>query len=215
MTGIQAAGKSTVAQALAERLERSVHLRGDVFRRMVVSGRAEMGPATPSAEAVRQLRLRYSLTANAADMYAAAGFDVVVQDIVIGSYLPRMVSEIGTRPLYVVVLAPVRVRGRGTRRQAAGCPRQGGLQTRRHDRRGTRRAVPARDPTNWPVAGHIHSDSRRDGQGNPHPHVRGSLGITSAAYSGRDQNAHSPILDGRLAGHSRALCMKLAPYPAR
>lgn len=106
VTGIQAAGKSTVAQALAERLERSVHLRGDVFRRMVVSGRAEMGPAAPSAEAVRQLRLRYSLTANAADMYAAAGFDVVVQDIVIGSYLPQMVSEVHTRPLYVVVLAP-------------------------------------------------------------------------------------------------------------
>jgi adenylylsulfate kinase-like enzyme len=29
ITGIQAAGKSTVAQALAERLPRSVHVRGD------------------------------------------------------------------------------------------------------------------------------------------------------------------------------------------
>ena len=33
ITGIQAAGKSTVAQELAERLPRSVHVRGDVFRR--------------------------------------------------------------------------------------------------------------------------------------------------------------------------------------
>lgn len=106
VTGIQASGKSTVAQELAERMERSVHLRGDIFRRMVVSGRAEMGSDSPSAEAVRQLRLRYSLTANVADMYASAGFDVVVQDIVIGSHLSRMVSEIHTRPLYVVVLAP-------------------------------------------------------------------------------------------------------------
>lgn len=106
VTGIQAAGKSTIAQALAERLNQSVHLRGDVFRRMVVSGRAEMGSASPSAEAVRQLRLRHALTAATADMYAAAGFDVVVQDIVIGSHLLWMVSEIQTRPLYVVVLAP-------------------------------------------------------------------------------------------------------------
>jgi uridine kinase len=31
ITGVQAAGKSTVAQSLAERLPRSVHVRGDVF----------------------------------------------------------------------------------------------------------------------------------------------------------------------------------------
>ena len=45
ITGIMAAGKSTVAQHLAERLPRSVHLRGDVFRRMIVGGRAEMAAA--------------------------------------------------------------------------------------------------------------------------------------------------------------------------
>ncbi|WP_334609849.1 AAA family ATPase [Micromonospora sp. CPCC 205546] len=64
ISGIMAAGKSTVAEALARRLPRAVHLRGDVFRRMVVSGRAEM-TAEPSAEAWRQLRLRYDLAASA------------------------------------------------------------------------------------------------------------------------------------------------------
>lgn len=58
VTGIQAAGKSTVAQLLAERLPRSVHVRGDLFRRMVVNDRAEMTPG-PTDEALRQLRLRY------------------------------------------------------------------------------------------------------------------------------------------------------------
>jgi adenylate kinase family enzyme len=43
ITGIQAAGKSTIAQALAERLPDSVHVRGDLFRRMIVNGRVEMG----------------------------------------------------------------------------------------------------------------------------------------------------------------------------
>jgi chloramphenicol 3-O-phosphotransferase len=106
VTGIQAAGKSTIAQALAERLNRSVHLRGDVFRRMIVSGRAEMGPADPPAEAVAQLLLRYRLAAMAADAYADAGFSVVLQDIIIGSHLASVVATIRSRPLYVVVLAP-------------------------------------------------------------------------------------------------------------
>jgi chloramphenicol 3-O-phosphotransferase len=106
VTGIQAAGKSAIAQALAERLDRSVHLRGDVFRRMIVSGRAEMGPADPPAEAIAQLRLRHKLAGMAADGYANAGFTVVLQDIIIGSHLADMVAAIRSRPLYVVVLAP-------------------------------------------------------------------------------------------------------------
>jgi chloramphenicol 3-O-phosphotransferase len=106
VTGIQAAGKSTVAQALAERLDRSVHVRGDLFRRMIVNGRLEMGAANPPPEAVRQLRLRYQLAAATADGYADAGFTVVLQDIIIGSHLTDVVSAIRTRPLYVVVLAP-------------------------------------------------------------------------------------------------------------
>jgi chloramphenicol 3-O-phosphotransferase len=106
ITGIQAAGKSTIAQALAQRFDRSVHLRGDVFRKMVVRGRAEMGRASPPPEAVRQLRLRYALAATVADGYAEAGFTVVLQDIIIGSYLTEMVAAIQSRPLYVVVLAP-------------------------------------------------------------------------------------------------------------
>lgn len=39
VTGVMASGKSTVAQLLAERLPGSVHLRGDGFRQMIVSGR--------------------------------------------------------------------------------------------------------------------------------------------------------------------------------
>jgi len=121
VTGIQAAGKSTVAQALAERFERSVHLRGDLFRRMVVNGRVDMGAANPPAEAIRQLRLRHALTASVADQYADAAFTVIVQDIVLGEHLAEMVAAIRTRPLHVVVLAPRAdvVRTRNAERQAA------------------------------------------------------------------------------------------------
>ena len=105
VTGISASGKSTVAEALARRFARGVHVRGDVFRRMVVAGREEMS-ASPSPEAWRQLRLRYRLAAHAADEYAAAGFSVVVQDVVVGPVLSEYVAAIRTRPLAVVVLTP-------------------------------------------------------------------------------------------------------------
>ncbi|WP_153338574.1 AAA family ATPase [Nocardia aurantia] len=123
ITGIQASGKSTVAQALAERLPRSVHVRGDVFRRFVIGGRTEMSPE-PSAEALDQLRLRHRLAARAADDYAAAGFTAVLQDVVLGAMLPYLVGHIRTRPLRVVVLVPrpevVARREAGRRKRAYG-----------------------------------------------------------------------------------------------
>jgi predicted kinase len=105
ITGIQAAGKSTVAQLVAEQLDRSVHLRGDQFRRMIVTGRADMTP-DPAPEAIRQLRLRHRITASVADQYCRAGFTVVAQDIILGEHLTEMVRWIRSRPLLVVVLAP-------------------------------------------------------------------------------------------------------------
>jgi predicted kinase len=105
VTGVMAAGKSTVGQALAERFTRSVHLRGDRFRRAIVSGRQDMtGDASP--EALTQLRLRYRLAALAADEYVTAGFTTVLQDVIVGPMLTELLAMITTRPLALVVLAP-------------------------------------------------------------------------------------------------------------
>jgi predicted kinase len=87
LTGIQAVGKSTVAQLLAEQLPRSVHVRGDLFRRMIVNGRADMVP-DPPAEAIAQLRLRHRLTAATCDAYFRDGFTVVAQDVILGEQWP-------------------------------------------------------------------------------------------------------------------------------
>ncbi|MCY8911708.1 AAA family ATPase [Bacillus atrophaeus] len=105
ITGVMAAGKSTIAQLLSERLEKSVHVRGDVFRKMIVNGEVQMSD-TPSKEALEQLLLRHQLAAKAADMYFESGFNVVLQDIIIGPMLGDMVEFIKSRPLYVIVLAP-------------------------------------------------------------------------------------------------------------
>ncbi|NNG18062.1 AAA family ATPase [Naumannella sp. ID2617S] len=100
-----AAGKSTVAELLALEFPRSVHVRGDAFRRMVVNGRAEMTP-NPDPEAQRQLHLRYALAASTADQYAAHGFDAIVQDVIIGAELAHFVDLVKTPERYLVVLSP-------------------------------------------------------------------------------------------------------------
>lgn len=105
VTGISASGKSSVAERLAGRFRRGVHVRGDIFRRMVVSGRDEM-TSQPSEEAWSQLRLRYRLGAATADAYHDAGFSVAVQDVVVGPVLSEYVAAIRSRPLVLVVLAP-------------------------------------------------------------------------------------------------------------
>jgi predicted kinase len=105
ITGNMAAGKSTVAQALAEQFPRSVHLRGDLFRRMIVRGAAPMDFAL-SPEAERQLRLRYALAAAAARRYYEAGFTVVYQDIIIGPALAEAARALHDLPLTIIVLCP-------------------------------------------------------------------------------------------------------------
>jgi hypothetical protein len=105
VTGISAAGKTTVGELLASRFPHGVHVKGDVFRRMIVSGRVPMRPG-PSPEARRQLELRYRLGAQTADAYFDAGFTVVLQDIAVGEFLAPYVEALHGRPRHVVVLVP-------------------------------------------------------------------------------------------------------------
>lgn len=105
ITGAMAAGKSTVAELLARRLPTSVHIRGDVFRKMVVNGRVDMSPDA-GPEAMAQLHLRYALAGHTADAYAQAGFDAIVQDVIIGPELAGFVDRIATIDRYLVVLSP-------------------------------------------------------------------------------------------------------------
>lgn len=105
ITGLMASGKSTVSQMLAEQLDKSVHLRGDIFRRMIVSGREDMRE-NPPREALEQLYLRYQLTADTAKTYYDHGFSVVMQDNYYGPALSHMIEFMQGYPLRLVVLCP-------------------------------------------------------------------------------------------------------------
>lgn len=105
ITGMMASGKSTIAQAVAERLPRCVHLKGDVFRRMIVSGRADMEDSS-NAEAYRQLSLRYRLSKATALEYANAGFNVIYQDVIIGPALNDVSTLFQGALAGIIVLCP-------------------------------------------------------------------------------------------------------------
>jgi len=106
VTGMQAAGKSTVAPLLAARMgPPAATLDGDVFYRGVVAG-AEIMTPDPSPEAVRQLELRYDASALVAQHYADNGFDFVCSDIVLGEHVERWFSRLRNVDPYLVVLVP-------------------------------------------------------------------------------------------------------------
>jgi hypothetical protein len=106
VTGMQAAGKSTVAPLLAARLgPPAATLDGDVFYRGVVAG-AEIMTPEPSAEALRQLELRYDASALVAQHYADAGFDFVCSDIVLGEDVAKWFDRLRDGDTYLVVLVP-------------------------------------------------------------------------------------------------------------
>jgi len=105
VAGVQAAGKSTVADLLARRFERGVHVRGGQFYRWAIRGWVHAGDAR-AAEARRLLDLRYRLSAMTADEYCRAGFCTVVQDNIFGADVTRWLQSVTARPRHLVVLRP-------------------------------------------------------------------------------------------------------------
>lgn len=105
VTGAQASGKSTVADLLARRFERGVHIRGGQFYRWAVRGWVHVGDRDEH-EVRRLLDLRYRLSAQVACEYAAAGFTTIVQDNIYGVDVERWLDEVSAYTPHLVVLRP-------------------------------------------------------------------------------------------------------------
>jgi hypothetical protein len=106
VTGAQASGKTTVADLLARRFERGVHVRGGQFYRWAVRGWVHVDDTGRPDEVRRLLDLRYRLSSLVADEYAAAGFTTVVQDNVYGADVEAWLGRLATGPRHLVVLRP-------------------------------------------------------------------------------------------------------------
>jgi len=121
VVGAQAAGKSTVAELLANSFDPGVHVRGGQFYRWAVRGWVHVGDSERPDAARHHLELRYRLSALVADEYCAAGFTTVVQDNIFGDDVASWLGSIKTRPRHLVVLRPSLdvVAERDARRRAA------------------------------------------------------------------------------------------------
>ena len=107
VTGIMAAGKSTIAHLLAQRFERGVHIEADVLQRMIVSGGAWVSqPGEPAGEEAQQLRLRLKNMCLLGRSFFEAGFTVVLDDIIMGDRWHHLQEELSGLPFSLVVLAP-------------------------------------------------------------------------------------------------------------
>ena len=104
ITGVQAAGKSTVGRLLASRFEHGAFIEGDDLWQMIVGGREDMVDP-PTAEAVRQLHLRYRHGAMLATSFVEAGFVAVHVDNIYGTDVGDYFGLIDG-PLKLVVLRP-------------------------------------------------------------------------------------------------------------
>ena len=105
LSGLQAAGKTTVAGLLARRFPRGVHVAGDSFRAMVVSGRVDMTPDNP-AGAADQLLCRYQASIEVARVYHDAGFAVVLEDVILGTMALRFLELVPWPEIHFVMLTP-------------------------------------------------------------------------------------------------------------
>lgn len=123
ISGIQAAGKTTVAGLLARRFDRGVHVAGDDIRAMVVSGRVDMAPGNPDG-AAEQLLARYEAAIAVARVYHDAGFSVVIEDVILGAMALRFLELVPWPEIHFVMLAPsletVAKRERGRSKTAYG-----------------------------------------------------------------------------------------------
>ena len=106
LSGSPGAGKSSVAVALLQRFEYGIHIPVDDLREWVVAGIAHPVP-TRTAEAMRQFRLARHAAAQTASIYHAAGFAVVIDDVLFPDDAEtQFVAQLPNTTLHKILLFP-------------------------------------------------------------------------------------------------------------
>ena len=131
VVGAQAAGKTSVARSLAARFERGAFIEGDLLWKMVVSGAADMS-GDESAEADRQLALRYRNGALLCESFVHEGFMAVHAENMYGPIVERHLRSLRCARALVVLrprpeVIEQRERERGSNAYRAWIPPGGSL----------------------------------------------------------------------------------------
>ncbi|MDT0341451.1 AAA family ATPase [Streptomyces litchfieldiae] len=106
VTGMPAAGKSTVTRLVARRLARSARIDGDDLNEMILSGRV-WALGEPADEAARQVELCNRNLCTLANNFADAGFTPVIDCVIpTREQLDFFLTLLAPRPVLFVVLAP-------------------------------------------------------------------------------------------------------------
>jgi predicted kinase len=105
LSGTPGAGKSTTARALCARYLKALHVPVDDLRDFVVSGFAS--PIEPwSAATAEQFALARASAGRTANAYAAAGFEVVIDDVVREADIEQFRAHLGGHGIVKVLLSP-------------------------------------------------------------------------------------------------------------
>jgi hypothetical protein len=103
VTGPRAPERAAVATALAHRLTRAIAIDCSCFDTMLVTGRHDYDEP-PTVEQIRQLFLRWSAGIATAETYLLEGFDAVISDTLLGSFLDDFLDLVAPEPVHLVVL---------------------------------------------------------------------------------------------------------------
>lgn len=104
ISGVPGSGKSTVADALARKYPKGVHLPMDDLRQLVRSGLAS--PLEWNSETALQFEIARRNAARLAADYVANGFTVVIDDVLREADMPQYLPHLGGLGPRKVLLSP-------------------------------------------------------------------------------------------------------------